>query len=325
MDKQRVSIVVIGLNEENLIRQCLQSCVDANAEGFEKEILFVDSGSTDETLTIASSFPEVRVIELNDTMPSAAKARNLGATLATGDWIQFLDGDSFLDVNWLAHALTFIEKHSDIACVFGQLIERYPERNLYTRLCTFDWYIAPGEYRLCGGNALWRRHVLLDAGLFDSSLKAGEEPDLCYRARQAGYRIYCLDHPMAIHDLEMHHFGQYWKRGLINGKSYAAIGWRYRKTDEKLWFREMLRNFAEPLVILGLFLSVSFIFSLLVGTLLTVLVVLLRALRIAFKRATHARRFSDAMLYGLHSQFMRLPMFIGQLVYFRRHFSGGAR
>jgi len=46
----------------------------------------------------------------------------------------------------------------------------------------------------------------------------------------------------------MNSFNEYWQRGVVNGKAYAAVGLRYRKYKEKLWFKEMLRDFFKPIM-----------------------------------------------------------------------------
>ncbi len=308
-----ISIVVIGLNEENLIEESLSAVLNSKLQTCNIEILYVDSGSTDRSFEIAQSIPQVKALKLNSSSPSAAKARNFGAKIAKGDFIQFVDGDSILHEMWLQTAYDYLFNKTKFVCVFGELIERHPEANLYTKLCMYDWYIPPGEYRLCGGNAFWRKSFLDDVGFFDETLFAGEEPDLCYRVRQNGGRIFCLDAPMVKHDLEMNTFHQYWKRGVTSGKAYAAIGLRYRHSKEKLWFKEMLRNFIEPMMWLIIFGLVTYIFSVEFGLIVLCLIFLLRAFIIAIKNQRRIPKLIDGILYGLHLQFVRIPTFLGEL------------
>ncbi len=308
-----ISIVVIGLNEGNLLEESLSAILNSKLQTCEIEILYVDSGSTDRSFEIAQSMPQVKALKLNSSSPSAAKARNFGAKIAKGDFIQFVDGDSILYEMWLQTAYAHLCNNTKVACVFGELIESHPEANLYTKLCMYDWYIPPGEYRLCGGNAFWRKSFLDDVGFFDETLFAGEEPDLCYRVRQSGGRIFCLDAPMVKHDLEMNTFQQYWKRGVTSGKAYAAVGLRYRHTKEKLWFKEMLRNIIEPMMWLIIFSLVSYIFSVEFGLIVLCLIFLLRAFIIAIKNLKRIPKLIDGLLYGLHLQFVRIPTFFGEL------------
>lgn len=307
------SAVVIGLNEEARLGSALRSVIDTCPEGWSPEVLYVDSGSTDQSVVIASGIPGVEVIHLNATHPSAAKARNAGLKRAGGEYVQLLDGDSVLQPGWQSVAIDYLSQHPDVDCVFGRCIEMHPEQSIYMRVCGLDWHVRPGEYRLSGGNAMWRRSVFDRVGVFDEQLRLGEEPDLCYRVRQQGGRIFCIDVPMVKHDLGMKTFAQYWQRAVNSGKAYASVAARYWRNPEKLWLYETLRNFAEPLIwilVLG--------FGVVIGGAASGLLALtgwwlLRGLRTAIKTRSRAASWIDAMLYGLHAQFIRLPIVIGQV------------
>jgi hypothetical protein len=210
-------------------------------------------------------------------------------------------------------AVTRLEQSADIACVFGQCIEMYPEQSIYMKVCGMDWHIPPGDHRLCGGNAMWRTAVVAEHGFFDEALQLGEEPDLCYRVRQQGKRIVCIDAPMVRHDLGMIRFNQYWKRGENTGKAYARVASRYWHKAEKLWFHEMMRNFLEPLVWLAVFALGWHLGGVWGGLVMLISWWLLRAAKIALSVRSRTTNLIDALVYGLHCQFMRLPIVVGQL------------
>jgi GT2 family glycosyltransferase len=310
---KHLSVIVIGLNEEERLGEALASVFAGRPPGVSLDVCYVDSGSCDRSVEIASGLPGVSVLHLNTTRPSAAKARNAGLRQATGAYVQLLDGDSVLQPGWLKNALDYLEANSAAACVFGQCLEMNPEQSVFMRVCGLDWHVPPGDHRLCGGNAMWRREVLEHAGFFDESLHLGEEPDLCYRVRQDGWRICCIEQPMVKHDLGMVSFRQYWQRGINSGKAYARVAMRYWKREEKLWLYEVARNFLEPASWLGLFLLVAWNFGWMAGAAALVCWWTLRALRTAMKVRERVAGWGDAFLYGLHTQFIRLPVVVGQL------------
>lgn len=93
-----VSIIIPIYNAEKTLEHCLVSCLRQSLDSY--EILLVDDGSTDQSLTIASKygarFPErVRVFSQANQGPSSA--RNLGLTYAKGKYIAFLDADDRVD------------------------------------------------------------------------------------------------------------------------------------------------------------------------------------------------------------------------------------
>ena len=308
-----ISVIVIGLNEEKIIGECLSSISGLNLPGCTLEVIYVDSGSTDKSIEIAETFSNVRVVNLNDANPSAAKARNLGTSVTNSEFIQFVDGDSILDDQWLKKALPIISSGNSIGAVFGAIEEASKQSSIYMKVCRFDWYMPPGDYRLCGGNALWRRSVLDEVGLFDEGLIVGEEPDLCFRVRQNGYRIVCIDAPMVKHDLDMHYFKDYWNRSVRSGTAYAIIAMRYRKTKEKLWLKEMIRNFAEVFIWL-LLLTFGIFYSWKIAGTLLVFFLSYRIGKVVFNVLPRSKGVLDALLYALHIQFSRIPLVYGQVL-----------
>jgi GT2 family glycosyltransferase len=214
--------------------------------------------------------------------------------------------------------LAILESSPEVSCVFGRCVEMHPEQSVYMRLCGFDWYIAPGEHRFCGGNSLWRREVIAAHGYFDESLRMGEEPDLCYRVRQQGGRILCVDAPMVTHDLAMRTFSEYWRRAVRSGRGYAVIAARYWRYPERLWLREAVLNFAEPLGWLAIFSVGAALGGMAGGVGALIAWWLLRASQIAYGMRRRNAPLRDAFLYGLHCQLVRLAAAVGQLQTFLR-------
>ena len=84
----KLSIIVPAYNAEETLADCLQSLVGQTVE--EKEIIVIDDGSTDRTPEILASFPvESRRVENG----GQGRARNIGLSMATGDYIGFVDSD----------------------------------------------------------------------------------------------------------------------------------------------------------------------------------------------------------------------------------------
>lgn len=308
-----LSVIVIGLNEQDRLRSSLESVLLHRPRDYGLEVFYVDSGSTDDSVEIASRIPGVEVLHLKSTQPTAAKARNVGLRHAQGRYVQLVDGDSIIQPGWMDAALAVLERTPEIVCVFGQCIEMFPEQSIYMKVCGLDWHIPPGDHRLCGGNAMWRMSVITAHGFFDETLRSGEEPDLCYRVRQQGGRIICIDAPMVTHDLGMQRFGQYWMRAETSGKGYLRVASRYWRNTEKLWLREVLRHFAEPLIWMIIFLFGWWLGAMLGGLALLAAWWGIRAVRIGYTVRNRVANFTDALMYGLHCQFVCLPLALGQL------------
>jgi GT2 family glycosyltransferase len=219
-DKIRVGAVVIGRNEGERLVRCLASVADVV-----EHIVYVDSGSTDGSLAAARA-AGAEVVELEPTKPfTAARARNAGlAALMAGQapaYVQFIDGDCVLQPEWIATARKFHEASPKAAVACGRRREQFPEASVYNRLCDWEWDTPVGKAQACGGDALMRTAALKEVGGFNSTLIAGEEPELCLRLRQKGWEVWRLDADMTLHDAAMTKFGQWWKRCRRGGHAYA--------------------------------------------------------------------------------------------------------
>jgi GT2 family glycosyltransferase len=239
--KETVAAVVIGRNEgERLVR-----CLAALADEVDRTV-YVDSGSIDSSVAAARA-AGVEVVLLDTDVPfTAGRARNAGvARLAEGgatEFVQFLDGDCELRPGWIAKGRTFLERHTDVAVVCGRVRERYPDATLWNGLADREWDTPVGEARACGGNALVRSEAYRAAGGFDPALIAGEEPELCLRLRRAGWRIWRLDAEMALHDVAMTRFRQWWTRARRAGHTYAEGVVLHGASSERYNVVEMLRS-----------------------------------------------------------------------------------
>jgi GT2 family glycosyltransferase len=242
MNSDYVGVVAIGRNEGERLIACLES-VKSNAAG---NIVYVDSGSTDGSITAASHMGAF-VVRLDLTLPfTAARARNEGFAALKAlrpeiRFVQFVDGDCVLVNGWLHSALAFIEGRRDVAIVCGRRRERHPSASVYNQLCDLEWDTPIGETSACGGDALVRVEAFEAVGGFRQQLIAGEEPELCLRLRQIGWKIWRLDAEMTQHDAAMRRFGQWWVRAVRCGHAYAEVSWVHRTSPLGIWRRETAR------------------------------------------------------------------------------------
>lgn len=230
----RVGAVIIGRNEGPRLVACLTS-VCAAVDG---PVIYVDSGSVDDSVAAArAAGAEVVNLDTSEGF-TAARARNAGLARLRDradppDLVQLIDGDCALREGWIATARAFLAAHPDVAVACGRRRERCPGTSLYNRLTDAEWDTPVGEARACGGDALMRRAALEAVGGYDPTLIAGEEPELCVRLRQAGWRIWRLDAEMTWHDAAMTRFSQWWRRTRRAGHAFAEGAARHGRPPER--------------------------------------------------------------------------------------------
>ncbi|GAB5405593.1 MAG: hypothetical protein Aurels2KO_38240 [Aureliella sp.] len=236
-----IGAVVIGRNEGERLQRCLASVTRSGAP-----VAYVDSDSSDNSLQVASKY-EASVVRLDIANGfSAAKARNAGArelgrNVSSAGYIQFVDGDCELDEGWIEQATEFLDSNAEYAVVCGRRREQFPDASIYNTLCDIEWDTPIGETLSCGGDALVRVDAFNAVGGFNEAIIAGEEPELCVRLRQAGWKVFRLNAEMTSHDANMHRFGQWWNRAKRAGYAYAQGAALHGLSQERHWLRETLR------------------------------------------------------------------------------------
>jgi glycosyltransferase involved in cell wall biosynthesis len=237
----RCGAVVIGRNEGERLCLCLKSIA-----GTVKTIVYVDSGSADNSVEIAREFG-AEVVALDMSSPfTAARARNAGFKRLQRlqprcELVQFVDGDCELVSGWMDKAVEFLDIHLEVAAVCGRRRERYPERSTYNWLCDMEWDTPVGETKACGGDVLVRAAVFDRVGCYRADMIAGEEPELCIRLRAAGHRVWRLDAEMTLHDAAMTRLGQWWRRTQRGGYAFAQGSYLHGGPPERHWVWESRR------------------------------------------------------------------------------------
>jgi len=220
-----VAVVAIGRNEGFRLTRCLNSL-----EGRVEHFVYVDSGSTDGSAEGARELG-AEVVVLDSSRPfTAARGRNAGLArlldlLPSLELVQFIDGDCELQPGWLETASAYLEANTGVAAVTGRRREQAPQASPYNRLADMEWDTPVGEATAFGGDVMLRTSVLREVSGYDESLIAGEDPDLSFRIRRSGGRVVRLDQEMTLHDANMHHFGEYWRRQVRGGHAYAELVW----------------------------------------------------------------------------------------------------
>ncbi|MFQ5476613.1 MAG: glycosyltransferase [Nitrosopumilus sp.] len=114
-----VSILIPAYNEEKVIRKTIESALEIDYS--KKEIIIIDDGSTDKTLSIAKTFQRDNVKVLHKENSGKATALNYGINFAKGEILTILDADTIAGKNSLKEIVKVFESSSDIGGVAGNV------------------------------------------------------------------------------------------------------------------------------------------------------------------------------------------------------------
>lgn len=207
-----ISVIIPLYNADKTIERAVKSVLSQTFGGV-IEIIIVNDGSTDDSLHIVNSIKQIpnnrilRVICQNNKGVSAA--RNLGIKKAVSSWIAFLDSDD----EWLPEKLT----------IQMQILADNPHIdflgcNLLNQEYTFFWkkqsplmHVKLWELLLKmhpqTSTAIVRKSVLLDAGLFNESMRYAEDGDLWVRICAYTGHFYFSTDSLVVYDGGKRGFG----------------------------------------------------------------------------------------------------------------------
>lgn len=227
-----VSVVVSCYNGEAFVGECVRSVLAQNLT--ELELIAVDDGSTDETLSVLTSFAgdsRLRIIPLNQNFGGPSRARNVGVAAARGRFITIMDCDDLLKPDALSMVVSFLSRSPDTGLVFfnSEELDTVTGARKSAALADYDQFwrlrretIADHMF-VVGDRRRYRqlvltnfirtsgttcpRHVLERIGPFDESLTNADDWDLWLRIA-AQYPLGFIDRPVAVYRVRADNISQ---------------------------------------------------------------------------------------------------------------------
>ena len=222
----KISIVVPAFNEEQLLPASLASIRAASsaftAAGWTTELIVCDNNSTDRTAEIAAAAGAIVVFE---PVNQISRARNAGAARATGDWLLFVDADSFPTRELFADLVAEIDRGR---CIAGGSAVRIELEGRLFQAGVEGWNALSRTLRWAAGSFVFcEAATFREVGGFTDQLFAAEEINLFRRlkrlARRRGRSIVILqDHPLLTSARKAHLYTPremlaFWLRTVVSG------------------------------------------------------------------------------------------------------------
>ncbi len=186
LDPSRITIsfIIPVLNGEKYIKGCLGHICSEMAP--EDEIIVVDNGSTDTTLSIVRGYPSVRILQYPDITIGAL--RNRGANAAKGDIFAFIDSDCLLCKDWRQSVETTLG--DDNVGATGSTCDPPLDANWMVRA----WQSSRVRHQtavhyLNSANLVVKRQVFESIEGFDDELVTDEDSDIGLKINLAGFII----------------------------------------------------------------------------------------------------------------------------------------
>lgn len=121
-----VSVVIPIYNVEKYIKKTVDSVLKQDYKNI--EIILVDDGSSDKSSQIIDelSLVDERIICIHKTNGGVSSARNEGIDIAKGEYIIFIDGDDWVEPDYISYFVNLVEKYK---CEIGMNLNNFSEHN----------------------------------------------------------------------------------------------------------------------------------------------------------------------------------------------------
>ncbi len=266
----KLSVVIVNYNVKHFIEQCLFSVLKAS-ENIACEIFVVDNNSVDGSVTlIKDKFPQINLI-VNKTNTGFSVANNQAIKLAKGEYVLLLNPDTVVQEDTFTKIIAFMNAHPEAGGLGVKMLDGQgnfaPEskRGLPTPSVAFYKMFGLsrffpkskkfGKYHLSylpenqineidvisGAFMLMRKSVLDTIGLLDETFfMYGEDIDLSYRIKKAGYKNYYFPETQIIH-----YKGESTKRSSLNYviifyKAMAIFSKKHFSGSNAFWFNALI-------------------------------------------------------------------------------------
>lgn len=226
--EMEASVIILNWNGAEMLKRYLPSVVKntpaSSRKGREIEIIVADNGSTDNSLEVlAKDFPSVKTIVLDQNY-GFAEGYNRAIAQVDSEYTVLLNSDVEVTEGWLDPLLAYLDTHTDVAAVQPK-IRSWLRRSHFEHAGAAGGYLSKLYFPYCRGRILW--HVEEDKGQYDTAAEVDwtsgacmcvrtkvykecggldaaffahmEEIDLCWRMRNAGWRLVCLPQSVVYH------------------------------------------------------------------------------------------------------------------------------
>jgi hypothetical protein len=214
-----ISIIVLNWNGANIFPACLDSL--ARIEYRPVEVLFVDNGSTDDSLRLAAGFPNIKIIDNKANLGYAAgNNRAMQFIGSDSKYVCFLNNDVEVTPAWLNEAIRHLENIPRVGAIACRNMNYFNHelidglyhyiRSPFISLRRFGHglpyldnplYNEPGYVASAlGASAIYRTALFKSLGGFDESFFAYyEDSDLCMRINNSGNRCLYVPETLVYH------------------------------------------------------------------------------------------------------------------------------
>jgi len=214
----KISVIIPCKNEVRDIKACIKSINDQTFSKKNYEIIVIDGGSTDGTLEFLDKQNHVRVFQEFGEHRSPANARNMGANMAKGKILVFMDADVMFNNIYLE---TIYEHFKDKSVSAVTTKTQDVKNSTFLAKCYYAERCASMPKRLAGVQCV-RNDIFENLGGFNPKLGVCEDVELWQRFVKSNYKATYEPKAIMFHK-EPSTFEELWRESKWWGHTYAVL------------------------------------------------------------------------------------------------------
>lgn len=241
-----VTVVIRTYNEEKHLAELLEQIQRQNAPDFSIEVLVVDSGSTDSTVSIAEGF-DAQIVYINKSDFTFGRSLNVGCDAARGDYLVFVSGHCVpCDQDWLSNLVAPLAA-DEFAYTYGRQLgiesSKFSEKQLFNKYYPAYGVGVSSKGIFCNNaNAAIKKSVWAEYR-FDESLTGLEDMALAKTIVNDGFAVGYIPSSSVYHIHE-----ETWK-GIRYRYEREAIALQQIMPEVQVGFGDFLRYYLSSLLL----------------------------------------------------------------------------
>ena len=316
----KISVVVVGLNEAKNLEKSLEAYYNMTYPRDKIELIYVDSGSTDNSMQIAQKYADI-VTSKTSVWQTVGVVANHGIKLSSCDIVHMSAGDIIVDKNYLELAVKRLIAQDDLCAVTGYFLEMRVSRwNKVMSYRRFEDDTSKEQYVSAPNGGTFKRRYLIDVNGYDERIKKGQETDLGIRLRDKGLKILNLNIPQGMHDFDLGSINTFIHRFYKDGKSLAYMWLLYCK-EKDVRFSSYAKTGRSIFVSYSIVLILTVLMSFLISWIWSILFFLgcnaLVAIRILVKNRSKHRLYR---VFSVVNSSCNLAVYFGMWSHFIWHY-----
>jgi glycosyltransferase involved in cell wall biosynthesis len=246
-----LSIIICTLGSRDIIKRCLDSIYIENTQSIKYEVIVVDQSSTHNIERLCMQYRDV--IWVSSKNKGLSLNRNIGLSMANGQWLYFLDDDAWLDQKFFINIKSSLKNVKTPSVVIIDALRNDTGKYYVNRFNPNKIYKINSKnlspiFTICSLSAIFSKDVFNIVGSFDENLGAGavfpscEETDILIRASIANISFKYIPntrafHPPYIINIDDSMIAKAYKRAHGHGALYKKHSLKNKKIQYFFYYK----------------------------------------------------------------------------------------